>query len=281
MAKRFKLDEVAKGHMPVTKVMQVQDLMTTAEADKIVQLNDEMKSIIENVSLSTDDRVKKFEQVLAEFRDVQNKIARNGGVDLIRNKWSEREKNECHEMIADVLIEMLKANQQQQPNPVQPQNIPSSEAAAIQQLEIPAKPLLTPVKKLEPEKDDAFGFMTPQEDTLDSPEVHDNFVELLKKEGLVIPDNDDKVAFPVVNDSVGGKPKAPKFAKSTFDKALNYLLSDDAKQPPRTDGVISAIYSTIKKSDEIDTVVKKYPNLNKIHMSASMPVKHLKWEELE
>jgi hypothetical protein len=279
MAKRFKLDEVSKAHPPVTRVMQVQDLMTTAEADKIIQLNDEMKSIIQNGSLSTDDRVKKFEQVLAEFRDVQKKIARNGGVDLIRNKWSEREKKEFREMIADVLIEMLKANQQQQQtDTVQPQNMPSSEAT-IQQPDIPASPVLTPVKK--PEEDEAFGFMTPQEDKLDSPEVHNNLVELLKKEGLVILDNDDKVAFPVVNDSAGGKPKAPKFAKSTFDKALNYLLSDDAKQPPRTDGVISAIYSTIKKSDEIDTVVKKYPNLNKIHSSASMSVKHLKWEELE
>jgi hypothetical protein len=268
------LNDISKGHPPVTKVMQVQDLMTTAEADQIIQLNEEMKSILENDSLSTDDRVKKFENVLADFRNVQNKIVKTGGVDLMKNKWSEKEKKEFREMIADVLIEMLKANQPQSGQTPQPDEAVKPE--------IPAGPaVLTPVKKVEPEKDEAFGFMTPT-DKFDSPEVQKDFIKLLKKGGLVIPDDEDKVAFPVVEDFAGGKPKAPKFAKSTFDKALNYLLSGEegAKQPPRSDGVISAIYSTIKKSQDIDSFAKMYPNLNKIHSSASMPIKHLKWDVL-
>jgi hypothetical protein len=109
------------------------------------------------------------------------------------------------------------------------------------------------------------------------PEFHNNFVELLKKEVLVIPDNDSKVAFPFVNDSTGGKLKAPRsakatldkklkvprFAKSTLDKAMKYLLSVDAKQPPRTGGCVAGTTWTLETSSAWSSPRKLFKTFSK------------------
>ena len=83
-------------------------------------------------------------------------------------------------------------------------------------------------------------------------------VGMLKNLGLRV--EGEKVFFPTLRSPVGKKHKND-YSRKTFDKAIRYLVENEAKVPYNTAGALSAIHDTLRKSDQFESLVKQYPNI--------------------
>lgn len=83
MAKRIRMDS------SLLKTLQVQSLMNTPEADKLRRLDKKITDIVNDKNLKSQEKINKFEETLAMFKNVQNKIIKQGGVSLVNNTQQE------------------------------------------------------------------------------------------------------------------------------------------------------------------------------------------------
>lgn len=83
MAKKVRMDN------SLLKNIQIQSLMNTPEAAKLEFLDKQMASILNDRKLKSDEKIAKFEESLARFKNIQNKIMKQGGVNLVNNPHQE------------------------------------------------------------------------------------------------------------------------------------------------------------------------------------------------
>jgi hypothetical protein len=114
MAKRVKLNPpqqvptiTAPGMAELMKTVEIQGLMTLPEAEKLRQLDKEMKAIADQDTEPIAEKVRKFESKLAEFRELQNIIINKGGVSLIEeHQQAVREEDKA--LLKDVITSVVR-----------------------------------------------------------------------------------------------------------------------------------------------------------------------------
>jgi hypothetical protein len=89
MAKRFKLNQqdplswYNSKNRAMDKATHIQELLIIPEGERLQQLDKEMAGILGRKNVSMEEKVRHFEEKLAEFRQVQNKIIKRGGISLL------------------------------------------------------------------------------------------------------------------------------------------------------------------------------------------------------
>lgn len=84
MAKKVRMDSSS-----LLKDIQVQSLMNTPEAFKLELLDKEITNIVSDRKLKTYEKITKYEEALARFKNIQNKIIKDGGYNLINKPQRE------------------------------------------------------------------------------------------------------------------------------------------------------------------------------------------------
>lgn len=290
MAKKVKMDSSS-----LLKTLQVQSLLNTPEAEKIRMLDDEMKKIVNNVNLKTEEKVKKFEETLAQFKNIQNKIINQGGTSLltaaadselsVEKKIIDALKNVMEHINsppAATTNAMDTSSDDDDDNGVINEDPLESQSTAIavtpqrkstqqpvQELEILSSPLPVVPK-------------TPREQGIAAKTKLENF---LQTEGLKINQKDGRIDVSVLKS--GDNKKNTQFASSTYQKVLSFLTSPNvrSKKPHKADNLIKIIYKTMKEKNagEFKKMLKTMPNLKNIDREYSKSDKPLiipNWESI-
>ncbi len=300
MAKRVKLNPpqkvlniTAPGMAELMKTVEIQGLMTLPEAEKLRQLDKEMKAIANQDTEPIAEKVREFESKLAEFRELQNKIINKGGVSMIEEHQQavrEEDKALLKDVITNVVRDFLvtslggvagMAPPIPPPAPVVPvpQPPPAAAAAAAQQ---PQHGASTPASRRGPaapkstlDVNDSSvsslvfstppaSFSTPkEEEDLTQQNKERNLTDVLKNLGLRV--DGGKVFFPTERRSPEGKKYKSEYKTKTLDRVVTYIMKNEAKVPHNTAGALAQVYETLKKSDNFDALVKQYPNLKLVH----------------
>lgn len=78
MAKRIRL----KDGSAMEKAFQVQDLLSVPEAGKLHKLDEQMSSVLHRKNIPLDEKIRLYDQRLAQFRQLEQKIVKRGGTSL-------------------------------------------------------------------------------------------------------------------------------------------------------------------------------------------------------
>lgn len=78
MAKRIRL----KDGSAMEKAFQVQELLSIPEAGKIHKLDEQMSAIYQRNDIPLDEKIRLYEQQLAYFRQLEEKIKKRGGTSV-------------------------------------------------------------------------------------------------------------------------------------------------------------------------------------------------------
>ena len=290
MAKRMRMDTCVsakdggsqyiqeKAPEPILRAYEIQQLMNGPEADKIFEFDKEMQAIMTDKGLSVDEKMRKFERALANFRKVQGNIISNGGVSLIRDasRFTDDERDALKVIIANVVHEVLEESQPGQravvmsngqvagqaalqatsqavPSSDTPQAAPPAMAAQGQKKSTPtqAKPTHAGTQPSKAETD------------VKSPTAQ--ITDFLVQKGMVQTNN----RYVIPDNGSAGATKR-KFAARTFQRALNHLLAPEWRDVPyQTAGILKAIQNVLKDSEVAGELKAKFPNLQRMLAPAS------------
>jgi hypothetical protein len=278
MAKRQKIG----GGSAMENAYQVQELLTIPEAEKLRKLNDDMSSILKRKSNSIDERVRSFEEKLAEYRQVQDKIIKRGGVsltaepadtfDLESPQYMASLKSIVGDIIADKQITGHQAAEQgRASSPATVWSTPLSYSADKQSSR---RQLLEKTDKtVEEEEEKPPAAAAPPSKKGDSARKVLN--SLLKRHGVVW--TNEEIQFPLENPMKKTKRKnTMQYKHSTYDKVLNFLLADElTTMPYQTSNLVDLIYKNMKSEmgkggAKFEEFVEKYPNLKNVHDIANV-----------
>ena len=98
----------------VQKVLDIQDLMLTPEAKKLQSLDQDMHQILQDKGLGLEEKIKKFELKLGEFRHVQEKIIEQGTTSLADRFRNDSWKEEMKDILQLMLDETIQRHLQNQ-----------------------------------------------------------------------------------------------------------------------------------------------------------------------
>jgi hypothetical protein len=300
------------GMSEVVRTLEIQGLMTLPEAEKLRQLDKQMKAIAEDAgsTLTLDEKVRKFESKLAEFRELQNELVKKGGVSLIEEQQAalrEEDKHIYKEVIANVvkdfLVTTLAAAQPAAAHvppgthhvppgaqPVPPGTLPQLPLRPPPQLPPRPQPVPlgtqppgnvtqpTPAKRVRPEANNSSmsmsAFSTPPS-SFSTPKAEDAHLEspsataadedkelslnihVLKSLGMRV--EGEKVYFPSPRDKSIKRKK--DYSRKTFDRAVRYIVQNEAEMPYNTSGALSQIHEMLSNTGNYDALLKMYPNL--------------------
>lgn len=283
MAKRVRMDSSS-----LLKTLQTQSLLNTPEAEKIRMLDDEMAKIAGNKTLKTHEKVQKFEETLAQFKNIQNKIIKQGGVSLVEDQSSEKEFIDAlKSALAQVMVHPSPTGNDQmetdsgiarQPHDDNDDQLDESDIPGTPQRNTSAEQPKTPVQEIE------VAYSTPAAKTPRAQAIaaKTSLEHFLQAEGLAL-NKDGKIDVGKLN---GDNKKNTVFATSTYQKVLSFLASPNVKKskPYRANNLIKIIHKTVKEKNprEFKKMLKKMPNLKSVdeEYSRSEPLIVPNWESM-
>lgn len=293
MAKRLKLDATLNS---LTKTVEVENLMKIPDADKLYQLDQDMKNILDDKTLNIDEKVRKYENKLSEFRNVKNRIISNGGVSLMNQSVGDAES--LRAMLMSVMSEIATSSSKEPsssprkraatPSTIRrlstradSQDTAESEASAIygSPSATPSAPLKRGAKASRTGSPEEFR--TPIS-TQTSPILKNEYTtkvkELLKNKGV---DVGEKVVFkidPEIDKLDGKKKSSVSYTNQTFERALTYLLegSPNSRAPHNSKKLRALIAARLKDFQDID--IKNHPNLKRAYEDLGQKIE---WESLD
>lgn len=276
MAKRQKLDQNDMGNA-LERAFHVQELLTIPEGSKLRKLDDEMSSIIGRKGLSSDEKVRLFENKLAEFRQVQKKIVNNGGVNMTRENDSPDWKK-MFESVVDASVAKY-VDMYMKPAISTTSSEKKEHAADVPSLTHPQpkkSPTVfsTPIGETKTSSSpDHSVFDDAEEYTpINSPESTNaqemRILTMLRRNGMI--EADDKKIFPADEQTQRSrKAKEIKYADSSFNSVMAFFKSQKAMTTPkRAKGLVDIFYKAIKEessAEEFQDMLKMHPNLKRIH----------------
>lgn len=279
MAKRRKLSD-EETEAALGRIVHVEELLTLPEAEKLRRLDDEMGRIFNKKKLRMDEKVRLFEETLANFRQVQEKIAKMGGVSMIREEEAEEQQN-VTELIRTLVEEALDEREKKKKKGRDGESSmedSSVERSASMENTVPDDMMVSAIDDFSmgtPRKDGSFETSTPEhpkrrtdistklsmssrkqgeaksEDDISTKlstssrkqgEAKSEILKLLVEKGVVV--KDQNLFFKT------GSKKPVSYKKSFFDRVLNHLTLKDAAPPPHNSHrLIELIDATLKEAE--------------------------------
>lgn len=273
MAKRLKLsDETKAPRADVQKSLQMQGLLTTPDGIKLTKLDDEMSAILKQTGLNLDEKVRQYETKLGEFRSIQTKIVREGGVNLVE-KHNQTAKNvedgqQLGELIRTILTDVLgplKTSLATDPtivqdNVLQPATGPL-ESQPIHNTPVVAEAVImpTPKQSMKTKRKLVDENHTPHQ----SPKA--NIDQFLVDHGMAW-----EGGRAVFKDFKRNK-RSENFAKSTYDNAMKYLFDQTGSVTKQRswDGLINIVQTKMQENHKTySSILKRYPNFKTSNATA-------------
>ncbi len=249
-------------------------LLSRPELGKIATLDAQMHEISKNEKLSLDQKVKSFEEKLAEFKKLKDMLThhRHWSVDSSYVKESDLELR-----VKDILLKLLKED-------LLPQQQLKPETATVQR-----DVTQMPQHQQQGQTDEEMEFVTPgMESSISAPGIelttstpigqkkkkssrkrqqlfvppneHQYIKHILIREGVLEEqDNGDKIQIKAPGDL---KPKY--YAKDTLEKATNYVFStvkSEKKPLPQWKNLISLIHQTLAREKNLQGTDGEIPQL--------------------
>lgn len=312
MAKRYKLsgltDTKQLGNDLLQNAIHVQNLMSSHELEKIRKLDNEMSHIVKKNDLTAAEKVRMFEDKLMEFRRVQEKIAREG-TELIPQQAEESsfdtEKGQAAlEMALQKMVEkIIKPKTEKHPTRASTTTTTSPLISST-----PSNRTLVAPKPVDTTEQNPDDFHTPPSSMVspvNTPTQQHNrhsrkrssaigpprqrlsvlqkMEEVLQQNGVINDEDAGFVYFPVkTEDKARVKKNQLRYARKTFEKAMEHLLSSKQRSAPnQTNQLVKHIYNNLNKdSQEFDDMLKVYPNLKDLHNITGSGLNVEKWVRL-
>lgn len=279
MAKRRKLSE-EETEAALGRIVHVEELLTLPEAEKLRRLDDEMGKVFKK-KMSMDEKVKLFEETLANFRQVQEKIAKMGGVSMVREEDEQQNVTELiRTMVEEALDEREKKRKKKDGSMDEESSIEDSSMETVGDSTIPDNLMVSATSEFSmatPKKDGTFATSTPKNKKADissSKEqgaVKSEIFKLLTEKGVVV--KNQNLYFKT------GSKKPMSYKKSFFDRVLNHLTLKDVADPPHNSHRLIELINNVLKEAEprrYAAMLSSYPNMKK-----DTPTVFKKWESVK
>jgi hypothetical protein len=267
---------------------KMQSLLTNPEAKRMMQLDEEMMTIKDAKNLRMEEKVRRYEETLAEFRQVRDLVLNKGGVMMKRARLNDEEQEKATKALTDVLKKFVE-------EALQSAKAPTSMASEDNR-QITAKRAVT--------DDSMQGDESDQGTKQNSAAAHNKYEEVKKLKGTkmtdethiikrmkqllgqhgVVEGDGQTVQVPLVIQGPikTGLRRSQKiwkaFKKSTYNKVLAYLFETRLEPPPAPQkqwkNLLQAIHQilsdpTVLNEDEYELLLKTYPALNQYDMEAA------------
>ena len=265
MAKKIQMDGAA-----LEKVLHLHNLLEIPEAEKLRKLDDEMALLAKNQKIDVAAKVRKYGELLAEYRQLLEKVKQKGDTTIIDEKSGNMLKTLIKAMIqqevraplTDPEVPQLEAEEQQ------PQSLDGDgsedEDDSTKQEDADDTTVPTPAKR------PAAGipFETPRyAPKLNTPSaVHRRINSLLRKNGVSF--DSSKVHFPLTSSRKRRrKATTASYTMSSFDKVMKFLTATSSGQKgpgSNLTQLVDLIANTaLPKLNRNE--LQKYPNLAKVY----------------
>jgi hypothetical protein len=289
MAKRMKLDDALEV---LVKTAKVQDMMNIPEAKKLYDLDVEMKSILEDDKVEVDEKVRKYERALADYRNVQSRIISNGGLSMMNVTRDATEEEfsataaadkieDSKKILKELILEVMKQEKDGSPDSTREETAGS----ALDKAEVHGPD--TPIQIVSNKSLDSESFATPPEGAeVTTPRA--KVLQTLQERGIVTI-NGDSVRVKVHDPNTPYKRGAAKmqeltYKTKTYSKALDYLLSaSPGKTPQHVKRMVGIIYQGMKDNmPNFEEFARQFPNLyNRLSEEIIHSIRQEPWETLK
>jgi hypothetical protein len=305
MAKRVRINQGSTGQTAMEKLYHTQELLAYPENDTLRKIDIEMGDLLEKANLSVSDKVRLFEEKLAQYRQIQKKIFLKGGVSGVADHI------ELKSVIKNVLEEMLHTSAEtMQEDPDEAKMISleghsgmpgnrtpefktptyfqdsqgtaesSPVASAGNAIQQTPKLVQAAVKRKSASTSPVQAARTPQSN------IKKELKELLRtRAGFEI--NNGKVNFRLGDSEKLKKNKRSQYAQSTYDQAIDFITKDKiVKTPGKVQGLLKVIHKNMQHQfspQVFNKYLREYPNLKNLHIKISSPAAVLpsvNWSEL-
>lgn len=250
MAKRMKLT----NNVVMDKVLHLNQLLETRDSDKLRKLDDQLSTVASKQDIPLSQKLREFEETLAEYRRVLDKIIRAGSTSMLDGN--------VEKVVQGLMKKFFEVNREKDsvipataPDDV-PVERPSTPAATPAATPVSSRVSSgTPIVGSEAVTTNNEEFFSPQ--YLTKSLLHKKLNAAMDKQGLI--KRGKRILFAKI-------PKAD-FAVSNYDKVMNYLTSDkETTLPYNTERLVKLVYDQIK--DEIDeNVLENFPNMKSVAKS--------------
>ena len=232
MAKRVPFE--TSPNKRVDNFLHLQRLLEIPEANKLRLLDNEMSMTARSLELPPDAKMRKFEEHLAEYRQVLQKIEKRGGTSILDRNVEDI----VRKIVGAVLQRDIEGGQEE-------------EYVEVGPMEAPPSPHV---------EDKIYTF----QDRLNSK---------MLQNGVKV--DEDHVVFPKTEEN-----QRVKYAKSSYDKVMNYFTSESKRTSPKNLGQLAEMmYQSIE--NEIDgEALEKFPNLRAMY-ERRRPILTSSWLKVE
>lgn len=310
MAKRYKMSETLP--QAAKKVFNMQKLMTTPSAEKLEKLDGEMKLVLQQKNLGVAEKVRLFEEKLAQFRQLQDRVISNGSLTHFgstANKpadggFTDEQFTYLRAIIQDTIGKLV-ANQPRPEADVEDWQSAVDEypsyASSMMSTESPIPPEANMPQHVEENQTsrrmtnqlpEAVSRKRKSVEISEKPKkagktselnaAKREIMKILKASGVETAAN-NRIAFPVMDSAEQQKLRRSRviYANSSLTKSLNYLLSHkpDGIFPTASSKLIERVHQSLKShAPNFNEILERYPNLKMFHQSVETPaVMSLEW----
>jgi hypothetical protein len=306
MAKRQKLRHQHGKDAAMEKVFHIQELLTIPEAEKLRKLDEEMSALVHRKNISMDKKVRYYEEKLAEYRQLQDKIIKRGGVSLVDSQQGAEfningieDSPHTISLLKSIVAEMMEEYKQptaQESDDDDDESRPGSAAmygtpAYIRGTSKPSSMVF----------DDTISYATALKDEEQDPEpsvpaatttplsaasattgrkrksaVSEQKMlnNILRSRGVAWKDDAVFVNVGGASQTKKQRKKQIQYKNATYDKVINFLTAAEESNIPY-DGrqLVDILYDKLKSATagvKFESMLQKFPNLKNVHESKNV-----------
>lgn len=248
MAKRMKLGEQGDQTDIISKA---QELTTTHDTSKMVQLAEDLKRIAMDTTLSSYVRHRLYEECLRRFRTAQDKVIREG-TSLVDTANLKEHWDHLRTLLREELQGHLASRDEREAHD-------QLSSAYTTPMSTPQPFAATPI---------AAGYSTPISPSNDDEDPAGIVTKILKEKGVQW-QSGGRVIFPAPTKfpETSFKPSQNGYTSNNVQKAIDYLFHPQETAMPTRNGmdtIVFNVYFGLQKSRSLPGWIAHYPNLRNV-----------------
>jgi hypothetical protein len=268
MAKRVKMNP----EVVMEQVMHLHHLLEVPEAGKLRKLDSEMSKLAKDSNMKPEDKIRQFEELLAEYRQMLEALKRKGSTNVLDEESGQILRNLIKAMVKEEQEKMRHENELnvQQPEGKQEdmkdEELDETSSSTPKAIAIPMDSTHGSVESLD--------YATPKYETptnvrgrkSGNKSLQKVLTSALRSRGALF--REGGVEIPIHKSSGKSGKKRPRVAlykQSTFDNMLEYLAATSDANPRGNMGRLLDVVLDAVKLDIDDDMMLKYPNLRKAY----------------
>lgn len=260
MAKRMRLNTELNND-GMEKLLHLHRLLEIPEANKLRLLDEEMSRTATSNDLPVDAKIRKFEENLAEYRQVLERIKRHGGTSIL---------DQNYDTIVKKIVDAVLEGQTVQKNESAGGQALRAKESVEDQVALKEEPVEGKDLLAEDSMDEEGTIF---EDSSIGEEDGKQLRSMLEKRGVVM--TEKQVQFPEK-----GNARRKTYARSSLNKVMKFMTSELKEKPQSKLEQLTDLVFNLIVDDIDDEMLRKYPNLSSLYISKK-PVLRGEWLEMK